>query len=146
MIETNFFEEQRNMTRRQWYKPWYIWLGPLAFLALFHLSLHTIGKYETKLKIGYPAQRDLARKVWGMLFFFMLVVIAAPVVVVGLLAEWLLGAPENFSLGSWPWVYIYPVMVYANYRHVLWREKNISPLLQKRDTTMHDGSTGKDQS
>jgi len=120
------------MTRRPWYKPWYIWLGPLAFLTLFHSSLHVIDKYETKLKIGYPSQRALARKVWRDIFFFGVVVMVVPTVAIMLVVDLLFGTTEHFILEYLPGAYVYCVSVYATYRHVLWREENISHLMKSK--------------
>lgn len=117
------------MKKKQWYKPWYIWLGIWAFLILSHLSLHTIDKYETKLKIGYPSQRALSRKVWKDTFFFCVVVIAIPTATVGVLFS----NTGNFFLEHLHMVYFYFAGVYATHRHALWREKNISHLLKKND-------------
>jgi len=103
----------------------------LALLILSYQSLHTIGKYETKLKIGYPSQRALVRRVWRGIFFFG-VVVMVPTVAVVLLVQWLFGTTENFLLDNWHIVYVYPVGVYATYRHVLWREKNISDLMKSK--------------
>ena len=120
------------MKKRQWYKPWYIWLGPFAFLILIYLSLHTIDKYETKLKIGYPNQRALARKVWGSFIFFGVVVMGVPTAIITSLVGWIFGTTENFLLDNWFIVYLYPASVYANHRHVLWRDENISHLMKAK--------------
>jgi len=101
-------------------------------VVLNYLSHHTVDKYETKLKIGYPAQRALSRKVWKDFFFVGLVVMGLPTMAVGLLVEWLLGTREIFLLENWHIVYLYPASVYANYRHVLWREKNLSHLSESK--------------
>jgi len=125
------------MKKKQWYKPWYIWLGPLVVLILFHLSLHAIDKYETKLKIGYPSQRALRRKAWRDFFFFCVVVMGLPTMAVGLLVEWLFGTTENFFLEHLYLVYAYPASVYVNYRYALWYEKNVLPLLEgKSDSAL----------
>ena len=41
-------------------------------------------------------------------------------------------------------VYAYIIGVYATYRHVLWREKNISPLLKSKQNGIVDESQGND--
>lgn len=120
------------MEKRQWYKPWYIWFGLFAFLILTYHSLHIIDKYETKLKIGYPSQRDLARKVRGNIFFFSTVLMVVPTMAIVLLVYLLFGDTEHFLLESLYIVYIYPIGVYATYRHVLWRDEYISHLMKPK--------------
>jgi len=126
------------MKKRSWYRPWYIWLGILAFLVLFHVSLHTIDKYETKLKIGYPSQRALARKVWVFFGFFAFVVMMVPSVIIALFVQRALGIPESFLIENWHFIYIYPVSVYANYRHARWREENLSHLMKPKKRKSSD--------
>ena len=129
------------MKKRPWYRPWYIWLGFLAIPILFHVSLYTIDKKETKLKIGYPSQQALARKVRGSFFFFMFVVFWIPTATAALLTtlltEWLLETTTNFFMQIWYIIYIHPASVYFNYRHARWREENLSHLMKpkKRKTS-----------
>ena len=126
------------MKKRAWCKPWYIWSGPLAFSILFHVSLHTIDKKETRLKIGYPRQRDLRRKVWKFFFLFGVFVFTIPGAAIMLLIEWLSGDTENFILNSLLMLYGYAITVYGAYRHTRWRDENLADLLNPQKSEALD--------
>jgi len=119
------------MKKRQWYKSWYIWLGLFAFPVLTYHSRHVIDKYETKLKIGYPSQRALVRKLWKN-FFFGIAIMTIPSMAFALLLELLFSNAENFILEHLPMTCTYGISVYVTYRHVLWREENISHLMKSK--------------
>ena len=118
--------------------PWYIWLSIPAFMLLpFFDTSRRVLSHERKNKISKLDKESVWFKLTGHLLGTWLVFVMLPAFLLGHLFYQIAGYFEAGSLlagifGNLLWAVLYFAGVYATYRHVLWREKNIPHLLKSK--------------
>lgn len=127
-------------------KPWQMWLSLLGFMILMG---------DTSMRIKVPSMSDNeyldSLGLWGKACgnFFVLVIpsIFVPLALTYVFARIFFpdvaeGSIEYELVAGVRLLFMYIAGVYATYRHSVWREKNISHLLEKKIDGVDDDSVG----
>ena len=124
-------------------KPGYIWLSIPAFMILVANSNYRISKYTRKNKISKFDDRSawtrFVTHMWGQMFVRLLL----PTIFVMILfhlneTRWGILGTTNAEMVQFICVYL--LGVYIAYKHVQWREKNISHMLEPEQEEDSDSS------
>jgi len=121
-------------------KPWYIWLSVPALLVLSFTTAGYVSRYEKVHNIGIFNSSSFYWKARGNSFLLILVVIMLPLaffMLIFLAAEYYAGRGSFFAIlvNGIMLIFLYLSGVYATYRHVQWRERNIPHMLSPKQKT-----------